>query len=93
LPEDTRALVGRGVGIDDVRNPPIDWNGADTFIQIKGVDRDLGVFDDPDALYAQYGPNLSGLRRLLFGNATKHLMKIAGSPAFAAGARSVRRCT
>lgn len=74
LPEGTTALVGFGVGIDDIGNPPIEWTGADTFIQIKGVNRDLGLFDDPDAFYERHGPNLAGLRRLLFELVIRHVM-------------------
>lgn len=40
----------------------------------KGVNRDFGVFDDPDTFYAQYGANLRGVRRLLFVYLIRHLM-------------------
>jgi hypothetical protein len=80
LPEGTTSVVGFGVGIDDIREPPIDWKGTDTFIQIRGVNRDLGVFDDPDAFYAQHGRNLSGVRSLLFESLIRHIMnrRVAG---------------
>lgn len=74
LPAETREYVGFGVGIDDLGNPPVAWQGTDTFIQIRGVNRDFGVFDDPDTFYAQYGGNLHGVRRLLFAYLIRHLM-------------------
>lgn len=80
LPETTTAIIGFGVGIDDIRNPPIDWKGTDTFIQISGVNSDLGVFDDPDSFYAQHGANFTGIKRLLFKHIVRHLMnrKVVG---------------
>ncbi len=74
LPPGTKRLVGYGVGIDDVIKPPIEWNGADTFIQIEGVNRDLGTFDDPDAFYAVAGQNLSGIRGVVYTYFVRHLM-------------------
>lgn len=74
LPEETTAFVGFGVGIDDIRNPPIEWSGADTFIQIKGVNNDLGIFDDPDTFYAAHGTNLTGIRRIMFETLIRHVM-------------------
>lgn len=74
LPPATRAFVGFAVGTDDLRDPPVAWNGADTFIQIKGVNRDFGVYDDPDSFYAKRGTNLRGIRRLLFKFVVRHVM-------------------
>lgn len=74
LPADTGRLIGYGVGIDDLANPPIDWTGADTFIQIKGVDRDVGVCDDPDSFYARHGHTLTGLKAALYRTIVRHLM-------------------
>ena len=58
----------------DLANPPIDWQGSDTFIQIKGVDRDLGIFDDPDSFYARHGHNIAGIKRALYRAIVRHLM-------------------
>ncbi|MCX5511782.1 hypothetical protein OH705_28410, partial [Pseudomonas sp. BJa3] len=52
LPPETREVIGFGVGIDDLRNPPVAWKGTDTFIQIKCVNNDFGIYDDPDSFYA-----------------------------------------
>ena len=62
LPDERGAFLGYGVGTDNLSAPAIEWRGADTSVQMTGVNRDLGTFDDPDAFYAQYGGNLLGLR-------------------------------
>jgi len=74
LPSDATRLVGYGIGINNVQNPPIEWSGGDTFIQIEGVNRDFGIFDDPDAFYATHRQNLAGIRRILFSKVVRHLM-------------------
>lgn len=74
IPAGTRSLVGFGVGTDDVTNPPVAWRGADTFIQIKGVNQDLGIFADPDSFYAKHGRNLVGIKGLLYEFVVRHLM-------------------
>lgn len=74
LPPETREFIGFGVGIDDLRNPPVAWKGTDTFIQIKGVNNDFGIYDDPDSFYAKQGPNFRGVRRLLFKYIVRHVM-------------------
>ncbi|QWG20746.1 transglutaminase family protein [Bradyrhizobium sediminis] len=74
LPPETREFIGFGVGIDDLMNPPVAWKGTDTFIQIKGVNNDFGIYDDPDSFYAKQGPNFSGVRRLLFKYIVRHVM-------------------
>lgn len=67
-------LLGYGVGTDNLNNPPIDWNGTDTLIQSTGIDRDLGVFDDPDAFYRQFGVNARGVRGWLYRNVMRKAM-------------------
>jgi transglutaminase-like putative cysteine protease len=61
-------FLGYGVGTEDFANPPIDWHGTDTRIQATGVNRDFGVFDDPDAFYRSHGVNARGLKGWLYSN-------------------------
>ena len=68
------AFCGFGAATPDLQNPPVDWQGADTYIQKDGIDHDFGVFDSPDAFYARHGANLSGLKRWLFRNFVRHRM-------------------
>jgi len=67
-------FCGYGVATDDFRAPPVEWTGGDTYIQHKGIVRDLGVFDDPDAFYARHGTNLAGWKRRLFERVVRHAM-------------------
>ncbi|WP_125099037.1 transglutaminase-like domain-containing protein [Leucobacter chromiireducens] len=68
------AFLGYGVGTENLADPPIAWCGADTAIQQTGVNRDFGVFDDPDAFYARYGANLTGLRGVIYRSVVRPRM-------------------
>lgn len=59
-------FCGFGAATPDLQSPPVEWRGGDTYIQKDGINHDHGVFDTPDAFYAQVGVNLRGLRRWLF---------------------------
>ena len=65
------AFCGFAIATKDLRNPPIEWKGSDTYIQNEGINHDYGVFDDPDTFYETHGANLSGIKRLLF----KHVVR------------------
>ena len=69
--EATGSFCGYGVATSDFRNPPIAWSGTDTYIQKDGINNDFGVFAEPDAFYAEYGSNLSGLKSLFY----KHVVR------------------
>jgi hypothetical protein len=60
------SFCGFGVGVDDLRDPPIAWTGADTYIQQRAINGDLGLYDSPDAFYAEHRSNVSGLKGLLW---------------------------
>jgi transglutaminase-like putative cysteine protease len=68
------AFCGYGAATPDLQNPPVDWTGTDTSIQKDGINRDFGVYDSPDAFYAEHGVNLSGVKRWLFRNLVRHWM-------------------
>ena len=74
LPGERGEFMGYGVGTSNLLEPPIDWCGKPTSIQMTGVNQDFGTFDSPDAFYATHGTNLSGLRRLLFRVWIRHVM-------------------
>lgn len=48
--------------------------GGDTAIQAAAVERDLGVFDDPDSFYRTCGSNFSGARGWIFRHAIRPRM-------------------
>lgn len=59
-------FCGYGVYTDNFSNPPITWHLNNTFIQDKGINEDFGVFDTPDAFYAQHQQQLSPLKQFIF---------------------------
>lgn len=67
-------FCGYGVATSNLQDPPVDWKGADTYIQKEGINHDYGVFDAPDDFYARHGTNLSGLKRWLFRRVVRHAM-------------------
>ena len=74
FPDARGDFCGYAIGTQSIEAPSVEWNGSDTYIQKTGINRDFGVFDSPDSLYAAHGSNLSGLRRLLFIWVVRHLM-------------------
>lgn len=67
-------FLGFGAATPNLQNPPVDWKGADTYIQKDGINHDFGTYDSPDAFYAEHGVNLSGSKRWLFQNWVRHGM-------------------
>jgi hypothetical protein len=68
------SFCGYGVAIDDFKNPPIDWNGGDTYIQKDGIIRDVGIYDSPDELFSAHQQKIGGFKRFVFRNMVRHLM-------------------
>jgi len=48
------SFCGYGVAISDFKNPPIEWNEGDTYIQVDKITADLGLYDTPDELFTKY---------------------------------------
>jgi hypothetical protein len=70
----TGSFCGYGVATSDFKNPQIDWNGTDTYIQKEGINYDFGVFDDPDSFYSAHGSNLNGIKVILYKYVVRKLM-------------------
>lgn len=68
------AFLGYGVGTDDLANPCIQWTGTDTRIQSTGVNKDLGIFDEPDTFYRLHGPNARGIKAWLYRQVMRKAM-------------------
>ncbi len=67
-------FCGFGVYTDNFENPPIEWNLNNTFIQDKGINRDFGVFDTPDAFYAKHQQELNAFKKFIFQHIVRHIM-------------------
>ena len=72
--EGTASLCGYGAGTDCLADPRTEWTGTDTYIQRTGINRDLGLYDDPDAFYARYRQSFGHVRGLLYRQAIRHWM-------------------
>lgn len=67
-------FLGYGAGTQDIDNPAVEWCGSDTAIQTTGINRDFGIFADPDTFYRRHGVNISGPKGILFRGFVRHLM-------------------
>jgi len=67
-------FCGFAVATKDLKNPQIDWNENDTYIQNEGIIKDLGVFDTPDEFFSKYSQKLSPIKKFLFRNIGRYLM-------------------
>jgi len=65
------SFCGYAVATADLQNPPVEWNGKDTYIQKDAIVSDHGEFDSPDELYDRFGVNASGIKAFLF----KHIVR------------------
>jgi len=71
---ETNVFCGYGVFTDNITNPTIEWNLNHTYIQNKGISADFGVFNSPDAFYANHQQNLNPLKKFIFKHWVRHVM-------------------
>lgn len=75
FPNNQDSLCGYGVATNKFQTPEIQWDGHNsTYIQQKGIVKDLGLFSGPDEFYEKYGVNLRGGIRLLYKYFIRHIM-------------------
>lgn len=72
---DAGPVCGYGVAVEDIRDAPVQWQGASAYIQKAAIVEDYGAFDSPDELYGARGANLRGSR--LKGLLYKHIVRKA----------------
>ena len=70
----TGAFCGYGVAVKDFRDPVIDFDRNNTYIQSEGINNDLGIYDSPDALLKEHHQELSALKRFAFRHFGRHIM-------------------
>ncbi len=70
---DRTSLCAYGAGTDCLQEPNVAWAGQSTYIQKTGINRDFGVFDSPDAFYADHR-QLTGFRGLAYRLVIRHWM-------------------
>ena len=72
--ECTGSFCGYGVAVSDFRNPVIDWNCNNTYIQSEGINQDFGVYDSPDELLKEHHQEMSPVKAFAYRNLGRHLM-------------------
>jgi len=74
--EQCNDFSGYGIATKCLATPKIDFNGEDTYIQSEGIADDFGIYTQPDDFYAEFGSNLSGIKKLFFRFVARHLMNL-----------------
>lgn len=72
--ECTGAFCGYGVAVKDFRNPIIDFDRNNTYIQSEGINQDFGVYDSPDELLKEHHQEMSPIKAFAYRNIGRHLM-------------------
>ena len=67
-------FCGYGVAVKDFRNPVIDFERNNTYIQSNGINQDFGIYDCPDDLLKEHHQEMSVLKAFLYRNLGRHLM-------------------
>ena len=68
------AFCGYGVAVKDFKNPVIDFNRNNTYIQSEGINNDFGVYDSPDDLLKEHHQEMSAIKAFVYRNYGRHLM-------------------
>lgn len=80
----TGAFCGYGVAVKDFKNPIIDFDRNNTYIQSEGINQDFGVYDSPDDLLKEHHQEMSVIKAFLYKNLGRHLMNL--------NVRKIRNC-
>lgn len=72
--ECTGAFCGYGVAVKDFRNPIIDFDRNNTYIQSEGINQDFGVYDCPDELLKEHHQEMSAFQSFVYRHFGRHLM-------------------
>ncbi|MFW6287907.1 MAG: transglutaminase-like domain-containing protein [bacterium] len=68
------SFCGYAIATDNLSDPKVRWNENNTYIQKEGINRDLGIYDDPDLFFSEYAQKLNCLKSFLFRNIVRHTM-------------------
>lgn len=70
----TGAFCGYGVAVKDFKNPVIDFDRNNTYIQSEGITQDFGVYDCPDDLLLEHHQEMSKMKGFAYRNLGRHIM-------------------
>lgn len=68
------AFCGYGVAVNDFKNPIIDFNRNNTYIQSEGINQDFGVYDSPDDLLKEHHQDMSKVKAFVYRNFGRYIM-------------------
>ena len=71
---DKKYLNNYGVAVKDFKNPVIDFDRNNTYIQSEGINQDFGAYDSPDDLLKEHHQQMSPVKAFLYKNLGRHLM-------------------
>lgn len=74
FPNCAGGFCGYGVAVKDFQNPPVDWDGCDTYIQSEGINNDFGLYDSPDEMLREHGQTMSPLKGFAYRHLGRHMM-------------------
>lgn len=67
----TGAFCDYGVAVKDFKNPIIDFDRNNTYIQSEGINQDFGVYDSPDDLLKEHHQEMSEITAFFYKNLNK----------------------
>lgn len=70
----TGGFCGYGVAVKDFKNPIVDFDRNNTYIQSEGINQDFGVYDSPDVLLKEHHQEMSAIKRFAYKHIGRHLM-------------------
>lgn len=70
----TGEFCGFGVAVKDFKNPTIEFNVNNTYIQSEGITQDFGVYDSPDDLLKEHAQEMGSIKEFMFRHLGRHLM-------------------
>lgn len=70
----TGAFCGYGVAVKDFKNPVIEFDRNNTYIQSEGINQDFGIYDDPDSLLKEHHQEMSPIKAFAYRHIGRHLM-------------------
>lgn len=68
------SFCGFGCAVKDFKNPVIDFDRNNTYIQSEGINQDFGVYDSPDELLSEHGQELGLMKKFAYRHFGRHLM-------------------
>lgn len=62
------------IATTNLKNPSIDWNGNDTFIQKEAIVYDYGIFSSPDIFFQTHTQQMSKIKNYMYSHLGRKIM-------------------